>query len=335
MTKQSFSWLLALCLSVVSVQAFAQSKSRMVSKAELVSKDLFPGETSSDRTYIGNMETCRTMIKENAPLVFKWTFISSFEDESAKYALKAQGPEQTCSKDSPDESDDGSCTVLKKATAIGSQESLQLDGKARDIFGIDSPDQCENLDEKTTILLVLPYVPTSILDESDKTHEPDEMILQLKTKRPSAPTGVVASAGSASIFVEWSGASSSSGYVVYVSAEPLEKGATPETLSGVTRYPVSMSTSLRVTEGVQGGDAYYLAVTNRDSAGNESLLSDSVSVSMQDTVDFWEDYLNHDGREEGGYCTSMPSNQGAFLAILMSIGLLWRRSSTRRTGYDA
>lgn len=330
MINRLHSALLLIALMLLPIAASAQSTSQRVSKAELISTDFFPGTSDSERTYIANIETCREMIADDANLRFKWSLVSAYDDTSLLYALKVEGPSGSCNTGSAGQENDENCTVIDADRSVGSRDEFLLDIDARDIFGFSSADMCEGRNENYDVTLVLPYIGTE-----DKTHEPDAVRLRLQTQRPEIPADVTVKTGGSSILVEWTATSDARGHVVYVSTTPFTGGDTPETLSDAKRHTVSTGESFRVTSGITPEQEYYVAVTTRDSVGNESLLSSVRMVTTEQTIDFWEDYLNHGGSERGGYCTSMSASDGGWLALFVFIGLLWRRSSRRRAGSNA
>lgn len=336
MTKRLVSASLFFAWLLLPMAGFAQSTSKQVKKAEVISSDLFPGTSDSERVYTANIETCREMIEDNVELRFKWELNRAFDDTSLLYGLKVQRPSQSCNTGSADEENDDDCIVIESSRSVGSQETFQFEIDARDVFGFSDPNACEGRKENYDVIFVLPYIPTAGDGNTDKTHEPDALRLTLQTQRPAAPTDVSVTPGGSSIHVKWEASSTKeTDHVVYVSETPLSEGDVPETLENARRHTVSAGTSLRVTSGISPEKEYYVGVTARDSVENESLLSATTSVTTENTIDFWEDYLNHGGNERGGYCSAMSASDGGLVAFLLCIGLLWRRSSRRRAGCDA
>lgn len=325
--------MIALTLALLPASAMAQSTSTRVSKAEVLSRDLFPDSNVSGRVHTANIATCRTMVEENVELRMKWTLTSAFGDGDLRYAVKAQRPGESCSTTSAALENDDTCVGIKVNQAIGTGKEFSFDVSARTLFGFSDPSACEGRTENYDVIFVLPFV-APIGSTDTKTHEPDTLRIRLQTKRPNAPGEVSVSGGQASIYVEWTPPSEANGYYVYISQTPFAEGDAPEDLDA-TRHVVSSGKSLRVTSGVQANQLYYIGVTTQDAVGNESLLSPIQTVSTEPTVDFWEDYLNHGGKERGGYCQSMSGSEGGVLALLLAFGLLWRRSSGRQEGSDA
>src|SRR5699024_9390127 len=173
----------AVALMLLPAASFAQSTSDNVSKAEVVSSDMFPGTSDSERVYTANIETCRQMIEENRTLRFKWELKGSFDDDALLYALKVEGPSQNCNTGSADEENDEDCTVIESSRSVGSQDTFQFEIDAHDVFGFTDPDTCEGRSENYDVIFVLPYIPTGSGGSNDKTHEPDVLRLRLKTQR--------------------------------------------------------------------------------------------------------------------------------------------------------
>lgn len=333
MVKWLSGTIFALTLALLPASAMAQSTSTRVAKAEVLSRDLFPDSNVSGRVHTANIATCRTMVADNVDLRLKWTLKTAFSDTSLLYALKAQRPGQTCSTASADIENDEQCVVLELNKAIGSGNEFSFDVNARTLLGISDPAECEGRTENYDVIFVLPFVPLTGSGDT-KTHEPDALRIRLETVRPNAPGEVSVTSGQSSLYVEWSAPSAADGYQVYVSNTPFAEGDIPEDVDA-RRHNVSSGTSLRVTSGIQANQVYYVGVTTLDKAGNESLISPIATVSTEPTIDFWEDYLNNGGRETGGYCQSMPASEGGILALMLGLGLLWRRSSGRQVGSDA
>lgn len=335
MVKWPSPALIVLALMLLPIAASAQSTSTRVSKAEVLSSDLFPGTSDAQRVYTANIATCREMIEDNIGLRFKWELTSAFQDESLLYALKVEGPTQNCDTSSASEENAEDCTIIRSDRSIGSLDEFTFEIEARRIFGFSDADQCEGRKENYDVTFVLPYVGSGGGGSEGKTHEPDALRLRLETQRPIAPNNVKITPGGSSIHVKWDEVSDSMDYVVYVSTSPMSAGDAPETLENARRHVVSAGNSLRITSGIEPEQDYYVAVSARDTTENESLLSTIATVTTEHTIDFWEDYLNHGGSERGGYCRSMPASEGGWLAAILAIGLLWRRSARRRVGCDA
>lgn len=335
MVKWPSSALIVLVLILLPIAASAQSTSTRVSEAEVLSSDLFPGTTDAERVYTANIETCREMIADNIVLRLKWKLTSAFDDTSLLYALKVEGPSQNCDTSSSSEENAEDCTVIRSDRSIENQDEFTFEIEARRVFGFNDPDQCEGRRENYDVIFVLPYVDSLGGGSNDKTHEPDVLRLRLETQRPNVPSNVQITPGGSSIHVKWDDVSDAMGYVVYVSTSPMSAGDAPETLENARRHVVTAGNSLRITSGIEPEQDYYVAVSARDSTENESLLSTIVTVTTERTIDFWEDYLNHGGKERGGYCASMPVSDGGLIVALAALGLLWRRSSRRRAGCDA
>lgn len=333
MGKSLSGMMIALTLALLPASAMAQSTSTRVSKAEVLSRDLFPDSNVSGRVHTANIATCRTLVEDNVDLRMKWTLTSAYGDGDLRYAVKAQRPGDTCSTTSAALENDDTCVGIKVNQAIGTGKEFTFDVNARTLLGFSDPSACEGRTENFDVIFVLPYVPP-IGSSETKTHEPDTLRIRLQTTRPNAPGEVSVSGGQSSVYVEWTAPSEADGYYVYISQTPFAEGDAPEDLDA-TRHVVSSGTSLRVTSGIRADQVYYIGVTTQDEAGNESLVSPIAMVSTEPTIDFWEDYLNNGGRERGGYCQSMSGSEGGVLALLLAFGLLWRRSSERQEGSDA
>src|SRR5690554_6243426 len=138
--KWPSSALIVLVLILLPIAASAQSTSTRVSKAEVLSSDLFPGTTDAERVYTANIETCREMIQDNIILRFKWTLVSAFQDESLLYALKIEGPDQNCDMTSAGEENAENCTIIRSDRSIGSQDVFNFEIEARRVFGFNDAD---------------------------------------------------------------------------------------------------------------------------------------------------------------------------------------------------
>lgn len=326
--------MIALLVGLAPLAASAQATSTIVSKAEVVTRDLFPEGNVSGRVHTGNIATCRTMVEENAEIRFKWTLKTAYTDGDLRYALKVQRPAQTCVTTSADVENSEDCTVIYSNTRVGTAKEFTFTIPARTLLGISDPDTCEGRNESFDVIFVLPYIlPPGSTDT--KSHEPDVLRIRLETTRPGAPGALTAQGGESSIFVEWDEPSNAKGYFVYVTSGALAEGDIPENIQDARRNVVSSGRSLRVTSGVVANQVYTIGVTAMDKNGNESLVSPTVQVTTEPTTDFWEEYLNNGGKERGGYCQSAGLTPSAWLALLVGMLLLWRRSTAREEGIGA
>lgn len=333
MVKSLSGMMIALALAWVPASALAQSTSTRVAKAEVLSRDLFPDSNVEGRVHTANLATCRALVGDNVELGVKWTLQSAFTDGDLRYALKGQQPGQNCSTDSSDAENAEECVIFESNRPVGTSTELQFQVNARELLGFSSQASCEDRNENYDIIFVLPVVSLPGSGES-KTHEPDTVRIRLETTRPNAPGEVSVSSGQSSLYVQWSTPSEADGYVVYISETAIAEGDIPEDIDA-QRHIVSTGTSYRATSGISANREYFVGVTTVDEAGNESLLSPIAVVQTVPTIDFWEDYLNNGGRETGGYCQTVSGAEGGLLALLMSLGLLWRRSTGRQKDSDA
>lgn len=333
MLKSLAGMMIVGALAWMPATSFAQATSARVSKAEILATDLFPENSASGRVHTANLLTCRTLVDENVDIGMRWTLQAAFTDGDLRYALKGQRPGQNCDTGSADIENAEECVQLRANSPIGTSDSHQFQVNARTLFGFSDVADCEDRTENYDVIFVLPYIPPIGSGET-KTHEPDVLRIRLLTTRPYAPGDVRVTAGQSSVFVEWTPPSEANGYSVYISPTPFSEGDVPEDVQA-TRYSVTAGNSFRVTSGIEANREYYVAVTTMDAAGNESLLSPVATALTVPTIDFWEDYLNNGGRETGGYCQAMTGAEGGVLALLMALGLLWRRSTERRGGSDA
>lgn len=326
--------MIALLVGLAPLAASAQTTSTRVSKAEVVTRDLFPEGNVSGRVHSGNIATCQKMVSENIEIRFKWTLNTAYTDGDLRYALKVQRPGQSCATGSADLENSEDCTVIRANERIGTGKEFTFDIPSRTLLGFSDPATCEGRNESYDVIFVLPFVQPAGSTDS-KTHEPDVLRIRMETTRPGAPGAVTTQGGESSIYVEWDEPSDAKGYYVYLTTGTLNEGDVPEDIQGASRHIVSSGRSLRITSGIQANQVYTVGVTAMDKIGNESLVSPTATVTTEPTTDFWEEYLNNGGRERGGYCQSASLTNSALLALLVGMLLLWRRSTAREEGIGA
>lgn len=311
-----------LVISICSVAA-AQPTSDRVSEASLTTTADFSAANISGRVYTANIETCRALVENDRALQFRWSLTSAYQDGELRYAVKVERPDATCDDTSPvQENEESDCYYHRTNERVGSLSEFTQEIDATDILGFTDPAECVDKEGAYDIILVLPI--ETLLDDDDESHEGDVVRINLDTVRPGAPGAVEATGGESSILVSWDEPSESDGYAVYYSTTPFAEGDEPEELDA--NRQTTAGTSLRITSGISVGQLYYVGVTTRDEAGNESLISPITTVETQPANDFWEEYLEQGGGEQGGYCQSAsPGAPGYLLGVLFALSLLLLR----------
>ena len=183
---------------------------------------------------------------------------------------------------------------------------------------------CEEFDQEFFVRLsVEDGVPGSgVIENADAK-------IVVDTIRPSAPGGLAANATQSTIAVSFEASADSdvNRYFIYWSSSPFDGGQSPDGLS-LERRPIGLNTSGNVSATVDPTKPLYIAVVAEDLAGNLSDLSGVVEASVQKTNDFWEQYKQAGGEEDGG-CSTTTGHASPWL-LLLGLGLFGVRRRRRR-----
>jgi MYXO-CTERM domain-containing protein len=209
---------------------------------------------------------------------------------------------------------DDRCRQIPSENVNQTAEEIQVSVPMRTLVGFTNSALCESsaIDQEFFLRI---YLRSDVVSA---TWIPVEGRIIIDTVRPEPPSGLTAVATQNTVRVEYtpSPSTDTSRHVAVVSTSPFEGGE----IAGESQQlrPVS-----RIREGVgeievsqTAGTSLYVALAAQDETGNYSILSEVVETEVVQTIDFWDDYREAGGAEEGGYCSAAGGAQGP-------LGLLW------------
>lgn len=284
----------------------------------------------SARVYSANIADCRSLLSSNPRLEFQWQLRSS-PTSGSEYAIKYRRGSQVCELNNVTDDADSECAVPVAGQSLDGR-TVQFSIRARELFAVDGAEVCDGEERTADVYFVFTRQSASTTGE---TFDSDRIRLRLATRRPQPPGEVEVSPGETSLRVSWQEPSEPDnleGYVVYYHTAPFDIAESPETVEGVRRRTVGTVTSATLTQGIELGNTYWIAVTSRNRVLNESPFSELVEVTTVEVEDFWQLYRGSGGVEEGGYCASVPLRGASPTLLLVLIGLCALR---RRTGGEA
>lgn len=284
----------------------------------------------SARVYSANIADCRSLLESNPRLEFQWQLRSS-PTAGSEYAIKYRRGSQVCELGSVTDDADSECEVPVSSQSLDGR-TVRYSIRARELLGVTDAGACEGEERTADVYFVFTRQTASTTGESVDS---DRIRLRLATRRPPPPGAVEVSPGETSLRVSWeepSEADNLDGYVVYYHTAPFDLSAAPETVEDVRRRSVGTVTSATLTQGIELGNTYWIAVTSRNRVLNESVFSESQEVTTVEVEDFWRLYRSSGGVEEGGYCAAAPLGGAAPGMLLVLLGLCALR---RRAGGEA
>ena len=149
---------------------------------------------------------------------------------------------------------------------------------------------------------------------SDTTENADAKIV-VDTTRPASPSNLTAVATENTIKVDFEPSPDSdiNRYFVYWSSSPFDGGVDPDSLT-LERRPIGEESSATVSVTLDPTREVYVAIAAEDMAGNLSSLSGVAQATVVETNDFWEQYRQAGGDEDGG-CATTTAHPSPWLLV--------------------
>ena len=204
--------------------------------------------------------------------------------------------------------------------------AITFDVSFIDLTGIMTEEECIGFDKEYFLRIVV----DSAIGSETAANADGKIIVD--TIRPSAPSGLVASATENRIEVEFEASADADvdRYFVFWSDSGFDGGAIPDDLE-LNRKSLGDTTSGDITAELDPTGSIFVAVAAQDETGNFSALSGAVEVSVIETNDFWEQYKSAGGDETGG-CSTAASPGSLLSLVLVPFGLCWLGRRRRRLG---
>ncbi len=259
------------------------------------------GTSSLDTEHIINIEDCNAYLGGEIEVSFT---IDPLPAVDSDYAIAYAAPGQTCSISSIDvEAREDACWVPETQKFLGST-TIEATIRLSDLMGGD----CDaNIEDPANIYVVTQESgATSVLSETIEVY--------VDLKRPTAPVIGEAEAGDRRFSVRWTDDINDEDdvdYTVYWDEVDFTIGA----LETVNKKDDVDATSTDIESSAIANDVpYYVRVVAVDDADNESELSDVVVVTPAETLDFWENYANAGGADQGDFCFVATAAYGTSMA---------------------
>lgn len=227
---------------------------------------------------------------------------------------------------------DDPCNEVRSDDITRQTNRVEVSLPFRELSGHSNAAICDEGEIDEVYYVQLRLTNRSTVPGAEWTYEEARVVFDLV--RPDAPTLTDVFATEFSISVEFD--PSESGDVerhsVVYGSQPFEGGVLPADATTRTPRPIegADATSGRVSVELDGGESLWVAVAARDRAGNYSLVSDPMEVTVAQTRNFWDYYVEAGGAEEGGYgCQSAvvtsPAHTLFWWLLALAIGAVaWR-----------
>ena len=298
-----FHWSRALSALVlttalgVSGNAFADSSAedwKMTSSMPQSSYD------SADKVVM-NASRCMDMFDiSTGEVSFLFTLDSTVElSADAEFSVKFAKGNESCKSESLEADSEEACESFVTRKSLTSATSpIETRLKVNDISSATSADGCEDMNESSYLYL--------IVSDSDALGDHQytvKYIIDFRTTRPEAPTGITTEAGGGSIKVSWSEVAGAKSYNVYYGKEgaSVSVGDKPEDLTSF-KSASSQTTSTTLKNNISADSTYMITVTAVDANGNESLVGEVATAETIASKDFWQSYREENADVDGGFC---------------------------------
>ena len=142
----------------------------------------------------------------------------------------------------------------------------------------------------------------------------------LELENPPAPVNVSVASGDSALYVSWSNGTDNG-------VAPTSYRVTAEAVGnpGDTHTESFTGTSNQRISGLTNGVTYSVWVVAVSAGGNQSTASVAVTGTPQHVADFWEQYQDAGGQEQGG-CGGGPAGLVSLLGVALALRGLRRRS---------
>ena len=296
MIAKFFSLTSFLCLLLVCSVPYAATITGTSLKVDNTTSD-YATELDSG-VYKINISECEELFLDNPILVFKWE--AEITDKTdARYSIKLQREDGSCSKDLEDGNEDG-CVQLADPTSLTSTSTTIIYENKRflDIMGDTNLTECDSKDLNSIIYLIVKE------GEETEVYE-NPFTIRVNTMRPECPTDLEVEAGETTLSVTWTNPDNETDcdeMRVYYSVDEFSTATKPETLGSyekISNGTCGESDTGEVTSGVSVDNTYYVSVSTIDEFGNPSLFCEVKTIQTSPVDDFFEVYKNRGGGEEG------------------------------------
>lgn len=281
--------------------------------------DLAHSDSRDGTTAYMGIEECRSAVANEMAIVAQFTTI--FDIEAAEDdGLGAPFFEGAYTFDvsrgsgtSPDCASGSECAELSSSDYTLSSMNAELIVDFRDLTGLSNPDDCETNGVDREYFIRLRINDGGSADRAD-------LRVVLDTLRPDPPSDFSAVATEDAIRVSWNagGSGDIGGYRIVYSSNEFSSGELPEDIleaddqASTGRFTTtSSSMSGDISTSLEPDMTVWIGLATLDETGNASAIAGPKSYVVLDTVDFWEDYKQRGGAEQGGYACAAAAEPRA------------------------
>ena len=272
----------------------------------------------SNKTLAFNASRCRALFDQSSNEVsFVFTLGNTAGlSSNAQFSLKyAKGSESCATKKLERDSADACENITNNQVLTASTTPITVKRKVSELSSASTVDMCENLSETAYLYLIVSDSNTSTENIYTVTY-----VLNFRTTRPGAPTGLEATPGGSSISLDWDAVDNATSYKVYYVEEggSIATGDIPDNLDAKSVTVAKTSATLK--DGINEETNYIIGVTALDKMGNESLVGDVVTAQTVASKSFWDSYREENADVDGGFCfiatAAWGSTQEPHVALL-------------------
>lgn len=257
------------------------------------------GTTSNADKHVINIEDCQAYRGGQISVRVR---IDPLPLGSYQYALAYAPPNKTCSTaDTNPQATDGSCYVpaaQRELTSTSLKATIDLDK----LIGSACDSQVQG---DATFYVIIQN--TSIADVQYQT-----IPFHIDLRAPNPPILDSLAGGDARLNAKWSDPDNGDDdvtYVLYYSDAPFGE----DDLDAVDFKDQITARSVAIDNNVYNSVTYWVSVAARDSADNESVLSNQLEITPEPTTDFWMSYVNAGGEDVGSFCFVATAAYGSTL----------------------
>lgn len=264
------------------------------------------GTTSGADEHVVNIADCEAYQVEDARARFT-VKIDLADGNKRRIAAAWAPPGKTC------KTDDVTFSDLSEGCKVALPEEDYADGEAATfevpLAGLTGGDCDADVEEDAHVYVVL---EDTVVATETTTSEDIRITIDLLA--PDPPTELEGDAGDRRITVQWVEKETDADevtYKVYYDDAPIDDPPGEEVR---VKEDVDGDSAEIADDDLENGVTYYVRVAAVDDAENEGSLSEEITVTPVETLDFWEHYQGEGGTDDGGFCFVATAAYGTSMA---------------------